>query len=144
MATNETIEKLRTLGVFPDTPENPNSVRENAEIFEKCTTLSAIGEEAGRRHWGCGSGQFLYFHLEALLKKEPEYKSRFLEEAKKQLGSLGISAHHIDEYFESSSDPGLAFTFRHEEDYNADIRSTFYEKADQFALDKMRQWLNYK
>ena len=144
MTIDEAVKNLRSLGVFPDTPENPNSVRENAEIFKKCTTLYAIGEEAGKRHWGCGSGQFIYFHLGALLKREPEYKSRFLEEAEKQLSGLGISAQHIDEYFELGTDPGLVFTFRYEEQYNAYVRVLFYEKADQFALDKMRQWLGYK
>lgn len=144
MAVDEIVERLRTLEVFSDTLEHPNSIREHADIFEKCTTLEAIRQEAVRGHWGCGSKQFVYFHLRALLKKELEYKSRFLEEAKQQLGNCGISAQHIDDYFEFCPDPGPIFIARHGRQYNADVIASFYEKTDQFALDKIREWLGFK
>lgn len=144
MVEDEVVEKLRGLRVFPDTEKNPNSVRENAEIFEKCTSLDAIGQEAAKRHWGCGSTQFVYFHLEALLKDEG-YKSRFLEQARQELGGLGISSEHIYEFYQSSgADPGLVFTLRYDKQYDVDIRRPFYKRADQFALDKMREWLGFE
>jgi hypothetical protein len=91
-----------------------------------------------------GSGQFVYFHLNALLKKDPEFKTRFLEEAKKELGGLGVSAEHIENFFQySDASPGLSFTLRHERQYSKEIRVPFYEKADQFALDKIKQWLGH-
>jgi len=141
MVSDEIVERLRTLEVFPDTPEHPNTVRESAEIFEKCTTLDDIGREAAERHWGCGSEQFVHFYLGALLEHEPEYKSKFLEEAKRQFGELGILPEHIEEYFQYSGSAGLVFTLRYEEQYSADVRMNFYEKADQFALNKMKEWL---
>ena len=143
MVIDEIVEKLRTLQVFLDTPEQPNSVRENAEIFEKCTSLEDIRKEASKRHWGCGSGQFVYFHLRSLLKDQ-EYKTEFLEDAKRQLGGLGISLEHIEDYYQSGVDPGCIFTSRYEEQYSLDVRVNFYDKANQFALNKMREWLGFK
>jgi len=60
------------------------------------------------------------------------------------LGKLGISAEHIEEYFQSGTDPGLFFTLKYEEQYDADVRVSFYQKADQFALDKIRRWLGFE
>jgi hypothetical protein len=102
------------LNVFQDTPENPNSIMECAGIFERCTTLAAIGQEMVKMKSACGSGQFVYFHLNALLKKDPEFKTRFLEEAKEKLCGLGITQEDIQEFFQCGTEPGLILTFKHE------------------------------
>ena len=141
MPTDELVERLRTLGVFPDSPKNPNSVRDCAEVFERCETLDDIGQDAGRRHWSCGSGQFVYFHLEGLFKYDPEFKTRFLAEAQQQLDNLGIKPDHITEYYQSGADPQLVFMFRHEGEYAKEVRLSFDRKADQFAFNQLKGWL---
>lgn len=144
MVDEKTVEKLRTLDVFPDTEKNPNSVRENAEIFEKCTTLDEIEKEAAKQRLGVGSRQFLYFHLGELLKKDTEYRARFLEEAKERFGGLGIQPEHIEEYFQSgTADPIYKFSLAHGEHYAKEVRKPFYDKANQFTLEKMRAWLGF-
>lgn len=137
MSREIVVEKLKVLGVFPKNDKN-----EIAEIFEKCTNLYEIGKECGRRHWSCGSGQFVYFHLEALMKKEPEYRAGFLADAKQGLGGFGISPEHIEEYFSSGTDPSSVFSLIYEKQYDIDARMNFYEKANQFALDRMKKWLD--
>ena len=137
------VERLRSLGVFPDTAKNPNSVRENAEIFERSATIDAIRQEMRVNGWALGGTQFVYFHLEALLERDSEFKSKFLEEAKTGFSGLGISAEHIEEFFQCGADPDFVFTLRHERQYNKETRAPFYEKADQFSLDRIRQWLGY-
>ena len=139
---NVHVQRLRSLDVFPDTPKRPNSVRENAELFRKCATMSILKQEIPRS--SCSLEQFLYFHLEALLKKDPEFRSSFLKEAKEKLGGLGISAEHIEEYFQNGcGDPEMVLYVKHEGRYDIKAVGLFCEKADQFALDKMRQWLGY-
>ncbi|MBI4896599.1 MAG: hypothetical protein HY832_03570 [Candidatus Aenigmarchaeota archaeon] len=73
------------------------------------------------------------------------YRSGFLEQAKQQLGGLGISPEHIEEYFQSGRDPGLFFTLKYQNQYEiGTIGVPFYERADQFALDKIREWLGFE
>ena len=72
---NDIVERLRTLGVFPD------SVQKSAEIFAQCPNLDDIAQQLEEDHSSCGEDQFVYFHLQALFKYDPEYKSRFLEKA---------------------------------------------------------------
>src|SRR3989344_9303632 len=104
MISARVVERLRELRVFPE------SVGENAEIFEKCTALETIEQEMANRHFTCGANQFLYFHLNALLNSNPHYRVIFLEEAKQQLGGLGISSEHIEEYYDArADDPELLF-----------------------------------
>ena len=38
MDKEEALRKIRSLEVFPDTLEHPNSTIENVEIFAKCNT----------------------------------------------------------------------------------------------------------
>ncbi|MBN2453957.1 hypothetical protein JXB11_00260 [Candidatus Woesearchaeota archaeon] len=144
MAEESAVEKLRSLKVFPDLPEHPNNIREHIKIFEKCKTLDDIVQVARKEHWGAGSGQFVYFHLHALLASDSAYKLKFLEEAKKDLADSGIKPEHIEEYFQSSRDPGISFSFDYSEEYDLDTRKSFYQRADQFALDKMREWLGFE
>ncbi|HIH50364.1 MAG: hypothetical protein ABSE71_00110 [Candidatus Micrarchaeaceae archaeon] len=131
------IEKLRPLNVFPD------NIRENAEIFERSTTIGAIGQEMVKIGSACGGSQFVYFHLKAMLERDSEFRSGFLDCAKKELGGFGISAEHVEEFFLAGTGAGLLFTLRHEKQYSKEVRVPFYERADQFALDKIRQWLGY-
>ncbi|MBI2107322.1 hypothetical protein HYT57_05045 [Candidatus Woesearchaeota archaeon] len=144
MVQDKVVEKLRTLKVFPDKKEKPNSVRTNAGIFERCTTLEQFKREDLE---SCGDRQFVYFHLNALLEFEPDYKTRFLEEAKQRLAETGITPRHIEKYFQSGADNSLVFTMTHgpnglsEDQYPMDVLRPFYSQADQFALDKMREWL---
>ena len=142
-APDYAVERLRSLGVFPDTAKNPNSVRENAEIFERSATIDAIRQEMRVNGWALGGTQFVYFHLEALLERDSKFKSKFLEEAKTGFSGLGISAEHIEEFFQCGADPDFVFTLRHERQYNKETRAPFYEKADQFSLERIRQWLGY-
>ncbi len=143
MASKKNVEKLRTLGVFPDTLKRPNSVKENTEIFERCGTLEEISVEVSKRHWACSPGQFVYFHLEALLKQDPNYKFKFIEDAKECLRKSSVSPEHIQGYFQSGADPGLVFRLNHEGEYGQEIRRPFYNKANQFALNKLREWLGF-
>ncbi len=136
MVSPQAVEKLTQLGVFPKT------VGVNAEIFERCSTLETITQEAINLGWSCGSGQFVYFHLGEMLKDE-KYKSSFLKKAKEELGSSGISSDHILEYYQSGADPGLVFSIRHGE-YIAPVRKAFYERANQFSLNQIREWLGYR
>lgn len=146
MVQDEVVERLRTLKVFPDRKEKPNSVRTNAEIFERCATLEHFAREALQ---SCGDRQFIYFHLNALLELEPDYKFRFLEDAKQLLIGIGITPQHIEEYFQSGADNSLVFTMTHgpnglsDDQYPMDVLKPFYRWADQFALDKMREWLGF-
>lgn len=143
MELEQLVEKLKILGVFPKT------VDESAEIFRSCTNIEAIAEEVGRRHYTCGEEQFVYFHLGALLR-DSEFKAKFLTDARKELDNQGIRPEHIDEYFQSGADPGLVFMSTHEEygpseiKYPREVMLTFSKRADQFALDKMREWLGVK
>ena len=135
MELEQVVEKLRALGVFS------NNLRENAEIFKKSKTLDDVKREVIKWYPACGSSQFVYIHLVALLKHNPEYTSGFLEESKRALGKFGIKPEHIVEYFQSGTSPIMMFTFEHGKEYNIDDRIKFYQMADQFALDKIREWL---
>ena len=136
MVRKELVEKLSLLNVFPTT------VEKSAGIFERGRTLEDIRKEADLGT--CGNEQFIYFHLEALFGYDPDYKTRFLAEAQNKLGNAGIKQEHVAEYFQIGADPGLVFMFRHETEYNPDVRTTFYQRANQFALDKIREWLEIK
>ena len=135
MGIEQAVEKLRTLGVFPET------VSVSAEIFRDCATTDEVAREMGRRHYSCGEGQFIYYHLQAVLEKESGFKSIFLGEAVQRLGDTSIQPAHIEEYFQSGRNPGLEFMFRHGDEYGHDLRLEFYRRADQYALNKMREWL---
>lgn len=135
MTNQEAVERLRRLGVFPRQSE------ENSEIFERYTDVQGIGEGIARPGWTVGTQQFIYFHLEEILK-DPDYKAEFLQEARQCLADSRIKPEHVEEYFNSGADPGLVFTLRHEE-YGRDVRMPFFERADQFALHKIRQWLGF-
>jgi len=135
MGLEQVVEKLKMLKVFPKT------VVENAEIFRDCPIVDAVGREMARRHYTCSEGQFIYFHLHALMEKDPGFKARFLVEAVKKLRDSAIQPIHIDEYFQSGEDPGLVFTLKYEREYDRDARLAFYQRANQFALYKMREWL---
>ena len=135
MGIEQVVEKLRTLGVFP------KIVSESAEIFRDCATTDEVARELGRRHSSCGEGQFIYFHLQAVLKKESGFKSRFLGEAVQRLGDTRIQPAHIEEYFQIGENPGLMFMLSHEDEYEGVLRLEFSRRADQYALDKMREWL---
>ena len=134
MGLEQAVEKLRTLDVFPKT------VAESAEIFRDCTTTDAIGNQVGGRHYSsCGTEQFIFFHLEALMEKDPEFKARLFRGAIQRLGDSGIKPSHIEEYFQIGADPGLSFLFRHEEEYERDVRLGFNQRANQYALNQMRE-----
>ncbi len=139
MAEDTLVERLRTLGVFPDTPQSPNSVRENANILAQCATLDEIGSEVATRRFSVSAGQFVFYHLQALLQQH-DYEQGFMAHAKEKLGGLGIQPAHIAEYFQSTN-PGLVFDLKHEDVYGRTERDAFYEKANQFALDSLREWM---
>lgn len=139
--TDSVRKKLKLLGVFPDTEENPDSTRVSVEVFQKCSTVEEICRECGDRHWGCGGGQFVYFHLEGLLNYDPSFKERLLREAKEKLGNLGIKPEHIEEYILTGPDANLVFSMRHEDEYPWEVRHKFYEATDQFVLDNLKEWL---
>lgn len=131
------VRKLARLGVFPDT------VRESAEMFSKCRTIDGVKGAAREMRLSAGGEQFVYFHLEAIINSDSEFRTRFLDEASDRLRGTGIDALRIVEYFRSGADPGLVFTLRYGQTYNNEIRNAFYEKADQFALDSIRRWLGF-
>ncbi len=136
MVSPQAVKKLTQLGVFPKT------VSVNADVFEHCSSLEEISKEAIKFGWSCSPGQFIYFHLGELLK-DKHYNSQFIKEAEQVLGGLGISSRHIDEYYHLGADPELVFSLRHGV-YTSTIRKTFYDRANQFTLDKMREWLGFK
>ncbi|MBS3104721.1 hypothetical protein J4234_00520 [Candidatus Woesearchaeota archaeon] len=138
MGLEQAVEKLRTLDVFPKT------VAENAEIFRDSITLDAVGKQMGARAYSCGDEQFVFFHLEALMEKDPEFKSRFLAGAVRKFGDSGIKQKYIKEYFQIGANPGLLFTLRHEEEYKPEVMLGFSQRANQYALDEMRQWLGFQ
>lgn len=137
MANQEAVERLRTLGVFP------NQAEENAEIFERYRDVKTSIIDACRRRPTALSGrQFVYHYLDALLKKDPEYRARFLQEARQQLGGFGVKPEHIEEYFQLGPEGGYIFCAEHKE--YRDIPDSFFDTADQFALDRIRQWLGFE
>ena len=138
MGLEQAVEKLRTLNVSPKT------VTESAEIFRDSVTPDAIGNQVGGRHYSCGTEQFIFFHLEALMEIDPEFKARLLRDAVQKLGNSGIAPKHIQEYFQIGADPGLVFMLKHENDYEHDAKLTFSNRANQYALDKMREWLGFQ
>ncbi len=140
MPINTPIGKLESLGVF----QSGTNFRDDAAIFEKCRTMAEIGNELGSRHLQSGSNQFVYWHLEALFKTNPEYKACFLDEAIRQFEDSGISSEYIIEYLSNQGRTGgIEFIFEHEEEYGLERMNIFFEKADQFALTKFRAWLGY-
>src|SRR3989338_3988425 len=132
-------DRLRLLGVFPDTPQSPNSVRENAQIFQQFATLDEIDRAVALLHLTVSAEQFVFYHLQALLQ-HPAYKSDFLTRAQEELGGLGIMQPHIADYFQSSN-PRLTFNLRYENAYTIANRNAFNAKAGQFALDRLREWM---
>ena len=145
MGLEQIVEKLKVIGVFPKT------VNESAEIFRDCAKPEAIAGEVCRRHYTCGEEQFIYFHLGALFKYDSQFKSKFLADARQELGNLGILPENIDEYFQSGGDPSLVFMLSHEQEYGLseikyprDVMLAFSKRADQFALDKLREWIGVK
>ncbi len=136
MANQEAVERLRTLGVFP------SQVEENAGILGKYKDVSSIGEECARRDIALSGRQFVYFHVDALLKKDPDYKAKFLEEAKRNLSDVGVRPEHIEEYFQLGTEGHILFCAEHKE--YKDIPDSFFDRADQFALDRIRQWLGFE
>ena len=124
-------EKLRVLNVFP------NSIDETAEIFQKVQNEEDVKKEMGERSYSCGSEQFIFFHFHSLLGLQPE----ILQEAEKQLSDLGVSPEHIKEYMKDEQQQSLIFTLRHEDKYPFEVREPFYQKANQFTLDRIKQYL---
>lgn len=77
------------------------------------------------------------------MERDPAYERSFLEQAKQELSKSGITPEHIEDYFQSGTDPQSVFALKYEEKYSMDVREKFYKEADQFALDKMRDWLGF-
>lgn len=124
-------EKLRILNVFP------NSIDENAEIFLKVQTEKDIEKEMVAHHTSCGNEQYIFFHFHEILKLQPE----ILKEAEKKLGNLDISVNHVREYMQAEQQPSLLLTLKHDDKYPYEVRERFREKANQFALDKIKEYL---
>ena len=145
MGLEQAVEKLRNLGVFPKT------VLENTQIFQASTTFDELGRQiSSRPKLSVGDGQFLYFHLVELMGKDQSFKQRLIREALDKLGNTGIKPEHIEEYFNCGEDPTPVFNARHEEvsglsdvRYAQEVMLAFYKRADQFALEKMREWLGF-
>lgn len=153
MDLEQAIQKLNWLGVYANTPEHPDSTRENAIIFQQSSTLDEVKTNLRPLGTCLSAGQFMYFHLGALLKKDEHFKHEFLQGdkgAKQSLGDAGILPEHIEEYYSKGADPALVFSMRHvgprhqdPKEYPIDVFKAFYPRADQFALDKFREWLGF-
>jgi hypothetical protein len=138
---DEATGKLMELGILP-TDSNPNLPRTYAEILWECSKLSDTERMSRSIGYGAGYEQIILIPLTHLLDKNPEYRTIFLNEAKNQLNGLDIKPEHIEEYFRKGN--SLAFTMRHENDYDSGTRDKLYEKANHFALGKMREWLGFQ
>ncbi len=136
MVNQEAVERLRTLGVFP------KDVEENASILGKYKDVSSIGEECARRDIALSGRQFVYFHVDALLKKDPDYRADFLGGAKEQLKDFGVKPEHIEEYFQLGTEGHILFCAEHKE--YKDIPDSFFDRADQLALNGVKQWLGFE
>ncbi len=68
-----------------------------------------------------------------------------------RLSDTGIGPKQVAEYFNCGEDPTPVFNARHEEvsglsdvRYAKEVMSAFYRRANQFALEKMREWLGFQ
>jgi hypothetical protein len=134
MTIESIVEKLKALNVFPDT------VNDNAEIFLKVQNEEDIEREMTERHTSCGHEQYIFFHFHSLLKLQPE----ILKEAEEKLGNSDISINHVREYMQAEQQPSLLLALRHDDKYPYEVRERFREKANQFALDKIKEYLGIK
>ena len=127
MINTKTIEdRLRVLEVFPDTVER------SAQIFLNAKTEEDVKQEMIRDHTSCSAGQFLYFHMNKLVKLQPE----ILDEAESKLTEYGIEREHIKHYFSSGADPELVMVLSHGDKYSVELREKFFDTAFLFGLSK--------
>jgi|TARA_Y100000310_G_scaffold332513_1_gene408245 hypothetical protein len=127
-------DKLRDLGVYPD------AITQTAEIFGRIQKPEDLRDEMRRLGKSLGGDQFLYHHFIALVTKRPE----LIDEAVETINVEGVSPELVREYFGySSADPGNVFSMRHGEIPN-ETRIELYDKALQFAFDKMKDYLGLR
>lgn len=126
-------EKLRELNVFP------NSIDESVEIFKTVQNEEDIKQEMIKRHYTCGTEQYIFFHFSALLKRQPG----ILQEAEQRLGDLGVPLDVVREYMQEQQHPGLLMALRHRE-IPFEVRENFFREANQFALNKIQEYLGIK
>ncbi len=126
-------DKLRALKVFP------NTVEDNLKLFQKATNVQELDSEMMNRDTACSGEQFLYFHFNSLVKQKPE----IVEEAVQKLGNYGIPPEIIKEYC-NWLQPGLMLTLKYESQFPYEVREPFNDAAAQFAIDKMREYLEIK
>ena len=135
MDKSETIkERLRALNVFP------KSIGDSMEIFQTAQTTEQMRKEMEKRKLSCSEEQFLFLHLEALIRQEPQ----ILERAEKMLGNLGLPVEYVREFFSSGMDPTSVMNLIYENKYPYDIRERFSRAAIQFTLDEMRRYLEIR
>jgi hypothetical protein len=134
MATEDIVKKLKALDVFP------NFVYEGAEIFSNVQTEDDVEREMAERHTSCGGEQYIFFNFHSLLNLQPE----ILQEAEKKLGNLGISTDHIREYMQAEQNPSYLMALEYGDKYPYEVRDRFRKKANQFALDKIKEYLGIK
>ncbi|MBI2542421.1 hypothetical protein HYV80_06970 [Candidatus Woesearchaeota archaeon] len=138
MRLEQAVEKLRNLGVYP------NAVDGCAELFRDCPTIDVIPKEMSRRRWQSGSEQFINEFLRAVMGQDSVFKQKFLAEAVKGLADSGMQPAHIEEYFHMRGSPKIVFNLDYGQDYDGTTLKGFYARADQFALDKLREWLGFQ
>lgn len=130
MGRLEAVEKLRALNVFPDTLE------ESAEIFRAAQTEEDVRQEMIRRKTSCSSEQYIFFHFSELLRRQPN----LLQEAEQRLANLGVPPDVTREYMQAQQQPSYLMAMSHEE-IPDETRVRFSKAANQFALDKIKEYL---